>query len=79
MTVTPDWITVVSGVPRSGTSMMMSVLEAGGLEPLKDDIRAADEDNPRGYYELELVKIQDAKPPAGFHFGPSPEGQEDDE
>ena len=50
------FITVVSGVPRSGTSMMMSVLEAGGLEPMKDDIRAADEDNPRGYYELELVK-----------------------
>ena len=52
----PDWITVVSGVPRSGTSLMMSMLVAGGLEPLKDDVRAADEDNPRGYFELEAVK-----------------------
>jgi hypothetical protein len=52
----PDFITVVSGVPRSGTSLMMSMLVAGGLEPLKDDVRAPDEDNPRGYFELELVK-----------------------
>lgn len=52
----PDWITVVSGVPRSGTSLMMSMLVAGGLEPVKDDVRAADEDNPRGYFELEAVK-----------------------
>lgn len=51
-----DFVTVVSGVPRSGTSLMMSMLVAGGIEPLKDDLRAPDEDNPRGYFELELVK-----------------------
>ena len=49
-------ITVVSGLPRSGTSMMMKVLEAGGLGALTDEIREADEDNPKGYYELEAVK-----------------------
>ena len=56
------FVTVVSGVPRSGTSLMMSMLTAGGLQAVKDDRRAADEDNPRGYYELEAVKTlkQDA-------------------
>jgi len=49
-------ITIVSGLPRSGTSMMMKMLEAGGLEVLTDGIRAADDDNPRGYYEFERVK-----------------------
>ena len=49
-------ITIVSGLPRSGTSMMMKVLEAGGLPPLTDNIRTADEDNPKGYYEFERVK-----------------------
>jgi hypothetical protein len=49
-------IVVVSGLPRSGTSMLMRVLEAGGLLPLTDEIRAADVDNPRGYYEFERVK-----------------------
>lgn len=49
-------ITVVSGLPRSGTSMMMKMLEAGGVAPLTDGIRTADEDNPRGYYELDAVK-----------------------
>ena len=52
----PNFITVVSGLPRSGTSMMMQALEAGGISPLTDDQRTADEDNPRGYYELERVK-----------------------
>ena len=52
----PDFVTIVSGVPRSGTSLMMSMLVAGGLAPLKDDLRAADEDNPKGYFELEAVK-----------------------
>ena len=57
-----DVITIVSGLPRSGTSMMMTMLEAGGLEPLTDGIRAADEDNPKGYYEYERVKqIEDDK------------------
>jgi hypothetical protein len=50
------FVTIVSGVPRSGTSLMMSMLVAGGLEPVQDGVRAADEDNPRGYYELEAVK-----------------------
>jgi hypothetical protein len=49
-------ITIVSGLPRSGTSLMMRMLEAGGLPVLTDQQRAADEDNPQGYYELELVK-----------------------
>ena len=49
-------ITVVSGLPRSGTSMMMKMLEAGGVAPLTDGIREADEDNPTGYYELDAVK-----------------------
>lgn len=49
-------ITIVSGLPRSGTSMMMKMLEAGGLPPLTDNLRIADEDNPKGYYEFERVK-----------------------
>ena len=53
---TPNWITIVSGVPRSGTSMMMRMLEAGGISPLTDRERTADDDNPNGYYELEAVK-----------------------
>jgi hypothetical protein len=52
----PNTITIVSGLPRSGTSMMMRMLEAGGMQILTDNIRTADEDNPRGYYELERVK-----------------------
>jgi broad-specificity NMP kinase len=51
-----DPVVVVSGLPRSGTSMMMSMLAAGGLPILSDEIRGADEDNPRGYYEFEPVK-----------------------
>ena len=51
-----EFITIVSGLPRSGTSMLMQMLEAGGIAILKDDIREADEDNPRGYYEFERVK-----------------------
>ncbi|HYC00541.1 MAG TPA: sulfotransferase [Candidatus Limnocylindrales bacterium] len=51
-----DFVTVVSGLPRSGTSMMMRMLAAGGIEPVSDGLRSADEDNPRGYFELERVK-----------------------
>lgn len=51
-----EFVTIVSGLPRSGTSMMMRMLEAGGIAALTDDIRKADEDNPRGYYEFEAVK-----------------------
>ena len=50
------WITVVSGLPRSGTSLMMQMLAAGGVLPLTDEQRAPDPSNPRGYLELEAVK-----------------------
>jgi len=50
------FVTLVSGLPRSGTSMMMQMLEAGGMAVVSDGIRTADEDNPEGYYELERVK-----------------------
>jgi len=53
---TPAVITIVSGLPRSGTSMMMKILEAGGLQIFTDNLRVPDEDNPKGYYELEQVK-----------------------
>jgi hypothetical protein len=49
-------IVVVSGLPRSGTSMTMKMLEAGGLTVVTDGLRTADEDNPKGYYEDERVK-----------------------
>jgi len=52
----PGFVTIVSGMPRSGTSMMMQMLAAGGLPPLVDDRRDADESNPKGYFELEKVK-----------------------
>lgn len=49
-------IVLVSGLPRSGTSMLMKMLDAGGLAVVSDGRRAADEDNPRGYFEDERVK-----------------------
>ena len=52
-------IVIVSGLPRSGTSMMMKMLEAGGIPPLTDKLRTADNDNPKGYYEFERVKQMD--------------------
>jgi hypothetical protein len=51
-----DRVIIVSGLPRSGTSMMMQMLEAGGTEIVTDGIRQADNDNPKGYYEFEKVK-----------------------
>jgi len=54
--MTEKTIVVVSGLPRSGTSMMMKMLDAGGLPVLTDNIRKADDDNPKGYYEFERVK-----------------------
>jgi hypothetical protein len=48
-------IVVVAGLPRSGTSMLMQLLAAGGVTPLTDGRRVADEDNPRGYFELEAA------------------------
>ena len=56
---TPAPAIIVSGLPRSGTSMMMKMLEAGGIPALTDAIRAADGDNPKGYYEFERVKQMD--------------------
>jgi len=53
--VTP-FVTVVSGTPRSGTSLMMQMLGAGGMELLTDGARRADRDNPRGYFELEAAR-----------------------
>ncbi|WP_428305110.1 sulfotransferase domain-containing protein [Lacipirellula sp.] len=55
-TATAEFLTIVSGLPRSGTSMMMRMLEHGGLEVMTDEIRTADDDNPNGYYEFEAVK-----------------------
>jgi hypothetical protein len=49
-------IIIVSGLPRSGTSLMMQMLHAGGLEVVTDNHRPADQDNPRGYFEYEPVK-----------------------
>ena len=49
-------VLVVSGLPRSGTSLMMMMLESTGIPPLTDHQRTADNDNPRGYYEFERVK-----------------------
>ncbi|MFM1561094.1 MAG: alkaline phosphatase family protein [Roseibacillus sp.] len=48
--------TIVSGLPRSGTSLMMQMLDAAGMSPQTDGIRKADEDNPRGYWEWESLK-----------------------
>lgn len=49
-------IVIVSGLPRSGTSMMMKMLEAGGVPVMTDSERTADIDNPKGYFEYERVK-----------------------
>jgi hypothetical protein len=49
-------ITIVSGLPRSGTSLMMQMLDAGGLPVLSDGERQPDTDNPKGYLEWERIK-----------------------
>jgi hypothetical protein len=49
-------IVIVSGLPRSGTSMMMKILEAGGMPIMTDGGRDADIDNPKGYFEYERTK-----------------------
>lgn len=59
---TSQQITIVTGLPRSGTSMMMKMLEAGGVPPLCDGERTADSDNPNGYYEYEPVKQTKSDP-----------------
>jgi hypothetical protein len=55
-------ITVVSGLPRSGTSLMMQMLAAGGMPVLTDGQRKADADNPRGYFEWERIKLLPKQP-----------------
>ena len=55
-------VIIVSGLPRSGTSMAMKMLEAAGIEPFQDGVRTADDDNPKGYYEFEQVKELDKSP-----------------
>lgn len=59
-------IVVVSGLPRSGTSMAMRMLEAGGLPIMTDRVRAADDDNPLGYFEHDLVLTLDKGGGAGW-------------
>lgn len=49
-------VIVVSGLPRSGTSMMMQMLQAGGVEILSDGKVQSDWNNPKGYFEYEPVK-----------------------
>ena len=49
-------IIIVSGLPRSGTSLMMQMLAAGGMPVLTDNLRQADVNNSKGYYEFEAVK-----------------------
>src|SRR5687768_13992796 len=51
-----DDIIIVSGLPRSGTSLMMQMLDRAGISAVTDKIRTADDDNPRGYFEFEPVK-----------------------
>jgi hypothetical protein len=52
-------VVLVSGLPRSGTSMLMQMLEKGGMPIVTDKIRTADEDNPKGYHEFERIKDLD--------------------
>lgn len=52
-------IVLVSGLPRSGTSMLMQMLEKGGMPIVTDKVRTADEDNPKGYHEFERIKELD--------------------
>jgi len=54
--MTETFITIVSGLPRSGTSMMMQAIKAGGIPVLTDNLRKEDKDNPKGYFEFEPVK-----------------------
>ena len=57
-----DDIIVVSGLPRSGTSMLMNMLASGGLNAVTDQVRVSDSDNPKGYFEDERVKDMENDP-----------------
>ena len=71
-------IVVVSGLPRSGTSMMMRMLEAGGVTPLDDGLRAADDSNPKGYFEFEPVKeLERARGDVAWLPGGARQGRQD--
>jgi hypothetical protein len=59
---------IVSGLERSGTSMMMQILHAGGLTIAFDNLRLPDENNPKGYYELEGGKIINKLMNGSFSF-----------
>ena len=65
-----DEIILVSGLPRSGTSMMMKMLEASGLPLTTDHVREADDDNPKGYFDTATRGLcggcgnPDLRPPA---------------
>lgn len=59
-------VIVVSGLPRSGTSMAMRMLQAAGIPVVADGVRSADEDNPRGYFEDERVKDLESTDDAGW-------------
>lgn len=48
-------ITIISGLPRSGTSLMMQIVEAAGLSIFTDGKRLADDSNQRGYYEHDRI------------------------
>lgn len=52
-------VVLVSGLPRSGTSMLMQMLEKGGMPIVTDQVRTPDEDNPKGYHEFERIKELD--------------------
>lgn len=58
----PGEFVIVSGLPRSGTSLMMQMLALGGLEPMTDGIRAPNEDNPKGFMEWEAIKLLPKNP-----------------
>ena len=58
----PDGPVLVSGLPRSGTSMMMKMISNGGLSVLSDGVRVADVDNPEGYFEYEAIKTVGEQP-----------------
>lgn len=62
-------IYIVSGLPRSGTSLLMQALQAGGLPVATDGKRKPDDDNPKGYVEIESIidKLRD-NPEFVFNF-----------
>ena len=62
-------IVVVTGLPRSGTSLMMQMLHAGGMEVVTDGVRTPDDNNPRGYFEYEAVKDLDKGVPQQWLAG----------